>query len=60
MANQEDQFQPTREQFFEVYDRLDEARLQIEYLQKKFQDTGTGNTVLTRIEQTLEKYKDHE
>lgn len=34
---------------------LEEARLQIEYLHDKFQQTGTGNLVLARIEATLTK-----
>ncbi len=32
---------------------LGEARLQIEYLQEKFQPTGTGNAVLARINAAL-------
>jgi hypothetical protein len=32
---------------------LDEARLQIEYLHKKFGETGTGNNMLSRIETAL-------
>lgn len=32
---------------------LTEARAQIEYLHGKFQPTGSGNTVLTRIEEAL-------
>jgi hypothetical protein len=37
---------------------LDEARLQIEYLHKKFGETGSGNNVLARIETALAKYKE--
>lgn len=37
---------------------LDEARLQIEYLHKKFGATGSGNNVLARIETELAKYKE--
>jgi hypothetical protein len=37
---------------------LDEARLQIEYLHKKFGETGSGNNVLARIETELAKYKE--
>lgn len=37
---------------------LDEARLQIEYLHKKFGATGSGNNVLSRIETALAKYKE--
>ncbi len=32
---------------------LGDARLQIEYLQEKFQPTGTGNAVLARINAAL-------
>jgi site-specific recombinase len=32
---------------------LDEARLQIEYLHKRWQQTGSGNNVLSRIETAL-------
>lgn len=32
---------------------LEEARLQIEYMQSKFDQTGTGNAVLARINATL-------
>ncbi len=32
---------------------LGEARLQIEYLQEKFQPTGSGNAVLARINAAL-------
>ena len=34
---------------------LREARLQIEYLQEKFQETGTGNALLARIESVLDR-----
>lgn len=34
---------------------LKEAQLQIEYLHEKFKVTGTGNTVLDRIQDTLNK-----
>lgn len=39
---------------------LDGARLQIEYLHKKFGETGTGNNVLARIETKLAPYKEKE
>ena len=39
----------------ELIDVLDEARIQIEYLHGKFRETGTGNSVLARIETTLAK-----
>lgn len=32
---------------------LREAKLQIEYLHEKFQETGTGNTILARIDAVL-------
>lgn len=41
-----------------LIDLLDEARLQIEYLHKKFKETGSGNNVLARIETELAKYKE--
>ena len=33
----------------ELYDLLGEAALQIEYLQEKFQETGSGNAMLSKI-----------
>ncbi|MFK4647174.1 hypothetical protein ABIF96_005748 [Bradyrhizobium ottawaense] len=36
-----------------LVDRLKEARLQIEYMHSKFDETGTGNAVLARINATL-------
>jgi len=39
----------------DVYEELKEAKLQIEYLHDKFKVTGTGNTVLARIDNTLAK-----
>jgi len=39
----------------EMYEALKEAGLQIEYLHEKFQETGTGNNVLTRISGVLAK-----
>jgi hypothetical protein len=41
-----------------LIDLLDEARVQIEYLHKKFGETGSGNNVLARIETELAKYKE--
>lgn len=41
-----------------LIDLLDEAHLQIEYLHKKFGETGSGNNVLARIETELAKYKE--
>jgi hypothetical protein len=41
-----------------LIDLLDEARIQIEYLHKKFGETGSGNNVLSRIETELAKYKE--
>jgi hypothetical protein len=41
-----------------LLDLLDEARLQIEYLHKKFGATGSGNNVLARIETELAKYRE--
>ena len=37
----------------EVCNLLHEARLQIEYLHAKFQPTGSGNSVLARIDAVL-------
>ena len=34
---------------------LEEARLQIKYLHEKFQETGSGNSVLSRINAVLRK-----
>ena len=39
----------------EAKDLLEEAVLQIEYLHKKFKETGSGNNVLSRIKTFLEK-----
>lgn len=36
-------------------DLLHEAKLQIEYLHGKFEATGSGNNVLSRIESTLQQ-----
>jgi len=41
----------------ELLDILDEARLQIEYLQSKFKETGTGNSILSRINEVIERAK---
>ncbi len=37
----------------ELEEALQEARLQLEYLSEKFGQTGTGNTVLARINMAL-------
>ena len=42
----------------ELVEALEEAKLQIEYLHGKFKETGTGNAVLTKIEQALSKVKE--
>jgi uncharacterized protein YllA (UPF0747 family) len=42
----------------ELADVIKEAILQIEYLHNKFQETGTGNAVLSRLKAALEKYKE--
>lgn len=39
----------------EMLDVLKEAKLQIEYLHKKFGETGSGNSVISRIETVIEK-----
>lgn len=39
----------------DLYEALQEAKLQIEYLNGKFTATGTGNAVLSKIEAALEK-----
>lgn len=39
----------------ELLDALHQARLQIDYLHEKFRITGTGNTVLTRIDEAIAK-----
>lgn len=36
---------------------LNEARLQIEYMQSKFEPTGSGNAVLSRIRAALDEVK---
>ena len=41
----------------ELVEALSEAELQIEYLQQKFQETGSGNSVLGRIRTVLAKYR---
>jgi len=41
----------------DMYEELKEAKLQIEYLHDKFKVTGTGNTILARIDNTLAKIK---
>lgn len=37
-------------------DLLDECRLQLEYLQQKFGETGSGNNILSRVNTFLEHY----
>lgn len=39
----------------EMLDALEEARLQIKYLHKKFQKTGSGNNVLNMIDTIIKK-----
>lgn len=39
----------------ELIEMLQEAKLQIEYLQSKFQETGSGNAVLSNIDILLKK-----
>ena len=39
----------------DMYEALKEAKLQIEYLQNKFQKTGSGNAVLSLIDSVLAK-----
>lgn len=39
----------------EMAEVLQEAKMQIEYLHKKFQETGTGNSVCARINSVLNK-----
>lgn len=41
----------------DLYEALREAKLEIEYLHSKFGETGTGNKVLSQIEQALAKAK---
>lgn len=38
-----------RQENQQLRELLDEAKLQIEYLHKKFSETGTGNSVISRI-----------
>lgn len=37
----------------QLIEMLQEAKLQIEYLNEKFQETGTSNSVISRIERLL-------
>lgn len=39
----------------DMYEALQEARLQIQYLHEKFQETGTGNAALAKIDAALSK-----
>lgn len=39
----------------EMLDLLDEAMIEIEYLQSKFKQTGTGNSVISRIDSLIKK-----
>lgn len=43
---------PDRED--EMREMLEECKLQLEYLQNKFGETGTGNNVLSRLEKLLD------
>ena len=44
------------EQNKKLWDVLDEARLQIEYMQNKFAKTGTGESVLATINRILNEF----
>lgn len=44
----------------QLVDTLADAKLQIEYLQEKFQETGTGNAVIARLERTLQDIENGE
>ncbi len=46
-----------REANKELIEALEESKLQIEYLHNKFQATGSGNSVLNRIESALLKHR---
>lgn len=39
----------------ELLEALEEAKIQIEYLHGKFKETGSGNAVLSRMEQAIKK-----
>lgn len=39
----------------DLYEALSEARAQIDYLHEKFKETGTGNSVLAKIDAALSK-----
>jgi len=39
----------------DLLEMLEEAKLQIEYLHGKFGETGTGNSVLSRIDSVIQK-----
>lgn len=41
----------------DLVDVLEEAKLQIVYLHGKFQETGTGNSVISRINNLLQQAK---
>jgi hypothetical protein len=49
---------PARRHADELAEALREAKRQIEYLHGKFQETGSGSAVLSRISQTLAKLEE--
>lgn len=44
-----------KEENRELRELLDECRIQIEYLHSKFGETGSGNNVLSRVDNLLNK-----
>lgn len=47
--------QETKEEMQQFKDLLLDAKIQIEYLQDKFKETGSGNSVLSRIEKAIQE-----
>jgi len=39
----------------ELVQAVEQAKMQIEYLHEKFQETGSGNAVLSKLDRVLEK-----
>lgn len=48
---------PDKERYDKLVDILDEARLQVEYLHKKYGETGSGNNILARISAVIDTPK---
>lgn len=53
----ESELHSVKQQRDELIDLLEETELHIEYLNSKFKETGTGNSLLSRIKANLKKHE---